>query len=119
MSPYISIFFFFLVAGTVVAALLFLAASLGPKNRTFTKQLPFECGAAAVGSVQQQRFNVSFYLIAVLFLVFDLEVAFMYPWAVVLDELGWPGFVQMCGFILVLAAGLIYAWGRGVFEWNK
>ncbi len=99
--------------------MLFLSSVLGPKNKTATKQLPFECGSVSVGDVRQQRFNVRFYLVAMLFVVFDIEIMFLYPWAVALQELGWYGFNVMLIFVLVLIVGLIYEWKRGVLDWNK
>src|SRR5262245_14851358 len=82
------------VAGFLIT-ILSLATLLGPKNKTKTKQLPFECGSVSVGSAQEQRFNVRFYLVAMLFILFDVEVIFMYPWAVNLDTLGWTGYFEM------------------------
>ncbi len=105
------------VAGFLVT-ILTLASVIGPKNKTVTKQLPFECGAVSVGQVRDQRFNVRFYLVAMLFILFDIEVIFMYPWALVLRDLGMFGFVQMFSFILVLTVGLIYVWKKGVLNWN-
>ncbi len=105
----------FVVAGFLVT-MLALAYILGPKNRSVTKQIPFECGSVSVGDVKQ-RFNVRFYLIAMLFILFDIEVIFMYPWAVVLENIGWYGFVEMLSFMLVLLVGLIYVWRKGILEW--
>jgi NADH-quinone oxidoreductase subunit A len=105
-------------AGGFLVTMLFLASTLGPKHRTRTKQLPFECGSVSVGSVRDTRFNVRFYLVAMLFILFDIEVIFMYPWAVVLKDLGWAGFIEMLTFMAVLLVGLIYVWRKGVFRWN-
>ena len=105
----------FVVAGFLVTMLV-LARVLGPKYRTVTKQIPFECGSIAVGSANQ-RFNVRFYLVAMLFILFDIEVIFMYPWAVVLPQLGWSAFVAMASFMAVLFVGLVYVWRRGVLDW--
>lgn len=80
--------------------------------------LPFECGAVSVGSVREQRFNVRFYLVAMLFILFDIEVIFMYPWAVNLEQLQWPGFLSMLSFVGILTVGLVYVWRKGVLEWN-
>lgn len=106
------------VASGFLITMLFLAATLGPKCRTKTKQLPFECGSVSVGSVSEQRFNVRFYLLAMLFILFDIEVIFMYPWALALPELGVFGFVEMLIFMSVLALGLVYVWKKGVLNWN-
>lgn len=117
-SGYEGILILTFVAAGFLITMLTLAAVLGPKNRTRTKQLPFECGSVSVGSVSEQRFNVRFYLVAMLFILFDIEVIFMYPWALNLTELGVFGFVEMLLFVLVLAVGLIYVWRKGVLNWN-
>ena len=104
------------IAGFLVT-MLFLSSTLGPKNRTKTKQLPFECGSVSVGEVKNQRFNVRFYLVAVLFILFDIEVIFMYPWAVTLESLGWNAFISMLTFMMVLVVGLVYVWRKGVLDW--
>lgn len=107
----------FFITGFLVTMLL-LASYLGPRNKTRTKQLPFECGAVSVGEVREQRFSVRFYLVAMLFILFDVEVIFMYPWAVNLEALGWYGYLQMLSFVLVLVVGLAYVWRKGVLDWN-
>lgn len=119
MNPYIGLLILFVVAAGFAVTMLALASILGPKNRNFTKQLPFECGSVSVGAVEDQRFNVRFYLIAMLFILFDIEVVFLYPWAVVLTELGWFGYNQMLVFVAVLTIGLVYVWKKGVLDWNK
>ena len=118
MNPYVGILVLTLASAGFAITMLALSFLLGPKNKTRTKQLPFECGAVSVGAVSDQRFNVRYYLIAVLFILFDIEVVFMYPWAVVLTEIGWSGFFQMLLFIGMLAIGLIYIWRLGVLDWN-
>jgi NADH-quinone oxidoreductase subunit A len=120
MSPYIGILgIMFVAGGMFLIPVLFLASWLGPKNKTATKQLPFECGAVSVGSVKDQRFNVRFYLVAMLFILFDIEVIFMYPWALVLKQLGMLAFIEMSSFVMVLVVGLIYVWKKGVLDWNE
>lgn len=119
MSPYIGILALFIFAAGFVITMLVLASILGPKNKTATKQLPFECGSVSVGDVGQQRFNVRFYLVAMLFILFDIEVIFLYPWAVSLETIGWFGYVQMLIFIVVLSVGLLYVWRKGVLDWKK
>lgn len=105
------------VAGFLVTMLV-LSSVLGPRNRTKTKQLPFECGSVSVGEVSEQRFNVRFYLVAMLFILFDIEVVFMYPWALVLEKIGWFGFIEMLSFMLILTVGLVYVWRKGILNWN-
>jgi NADH-quinone oxidoreductase subunit A len=117
-DPYVGVLVLMVVAAGFLVTMLTLASVFGPKNRTRTKQLPFECGSVSVGNVTDQRFNVRFYLVAMLFILFDIEVIFMYPWAVNFDHLGMLGFVEMLTFILILAVGLIYVWRKGVLNWN-
>lgn len=119
ISPYIGILVLMVVVAGFLATMLILASVLGPKNRNRTKQLPFECGSVSVGDVNEQRFNVRFYLVAMLFILFDVEVIFMYPWAVSLMDLGWPSFYAMLSFMLVLGVGLIYVWKRGLLDWSR
>ena len=118
MDPYISLIALSVVIAGFIITMLVLSHVVGPKNRTRTKQLPFECGSVSVGSVKDQRFNVRFYLVAMLFILFDIEVIFMYPWALVLESLGRPALWAMFSFIAVLLVGLIYVWRKGVLDWN-
>lgn len=118
LNPYVGMIGLMVVVAGFLVTMLVLASVLGPKHRTRTKQLPFECGSVSVGTVRDQRFNVRFYLVAVLFILFDIEVIFMYPWAVNLEALGWAGFSAMLSFMLVLLVGLIYVWKKGVLNWN-
>ena len=118
MNPYIGLFVIMFFAAGFLITKLVLSSVLGPRNRTKTKQLPFECGSVSVGEVRQMRFNVRFYLVAMLFILFDVEVIFMYPWAVNLSLLGWTGYFAMLSFMAVLAVGLIYVWRKGVLNWN-
>ncbi len=118
MNPYYGLLLLALICAGFLITMLFLSSFLGPKNRNKTKQLPFECGSVSVGNVADQRFNVRFYLVAMLFILFDIEVIFMYPWAVVLPELGWNGYLQMLLFMAVLALGLFYVIKKGVLNWN-
>ena len=118
LNQYLGVLGLMIIAGGFLFIMLFLSSVLGPKHKTVTKQLPFECGSVSVGSMKEQRFNVRFYLVAMLFILFDIEVIFMYPWAVVLESLGWFGFVEMLTFMLVLVVGLVYVWRKGVLDWN-
>ncbi len=115
---YLGIFVMFVLTAGFLVTMLVLSTVLGPRHKTLTKQLPFECGSVSVGDVRQQRFNIRFYLVAMLFILFDIEVIFLYPWAVVFKELGWFGFFEMLTFMLVLGVGLIYVWRKGVLNWN-
>lgn len=118
LNPYLGIFLLTIAATGFLVTMVILSIVLGPKNPTKTKQMPWECGAIPVGSVRDQRFNVRFYLIAMLFILFDIEVVFMYPWAVVLEQLGAFALWQMLSFMAVLVVGFIYVWRKGVLNWN-
>lgn len=119
LSPYAGVLALTIAGAGFLITMLLLASFLGPKNKTPTKDLPFECGSVSTGSVQNSRFNVRFYLVCLLFILFDVEVIFTYPWAVTLRELGWPGFWHMAFFMFILGVGLIYEWRKGVLDWNS
>jgi NADH-quinone oxidoreductase subunit A len=95
-----------------------LGRILGPKNPTPEKQAPYECGMPAVGDARERQ-SVRFYLIAMIFLLFDIEVAFLYPWALALRSLGWTGYLQVVLFTLVLFAGYVYVWKKGALDWSQ
>jgi NADH-quinone oxidoreductase subunit A len=90
---------------------------LAPKKPTPEKLAPYECGMPPVGDARE-RHPVKFYLVAMIFLLFDIEIAFMYPFAMALRELRWTGFIQMVLFFLILFAGYVYVWRKGVFDWG-
>ena len=94
-----------------------LSVLLGPKNPTPEKLAPYECGMPAVGDARE-RHSVKFYLVAMIFLLFDIEIAFLYPWAVSLRALGWAGFIQILTFFLILTVGYVYVWRKGVLDWG-
>lgn len=104
--------------GTILAvALMTVARFLAPTSKNPNKGLPYECGVLPEGDARLP-YNVHFYLIAVLFVLFDLEAVFIYPWAVSLAGLGWLGLIEMFLFIFILLVGYFYAWKKGVFEWE-
>ncbi len=117
MSEYAGLGFFIALATAMVLLLLVLATVLGPRLRFAEKQEPFECGERPIVS-PYQRFNVKFYLVAVSFIIFDVELVFLYPWAVVFKDIGWVGFVAMLIFIFALCVGLAYEWMKGGLDWN-
>jgi NADH-quinone oxidoreductase subunit A len=94
-----------------------LSAVLGPRKPTPEKLAPYECGMPPVGDARERQ-SVKFYLVAMIFLLFDIEVAFLYPWAMALRDLGWPGLVQIVLFMLLLLAGYVYVWRKGAFDWG-
>jgi NADH-quinone oxidoreductase subunit A len=91
---------------------------IGPKHPTPEKLAPYECGMPPVGDARE-RHPVKFYLVAMIFLLFDIEVAFLYPWAMALRELGWMGFMQLIVFFAILLAGYVYVWRKGVLDWGR
>lgn len=116
-SPYFPLLFSFLLAVAVPVAVVAIAAWLGRGRRSPTKLAPYECGIPSPGTTGE-RVRVRFYLVAILFLLFDVEVVFIFPWAVVFRDLGVAGFAPMLLFLLVLAYGLLYVWKRGALEWD-
>jgi NADH-quinone oxidoreductase subunit A len=88
-----------------------------PARRTRTRRLPFESGVS-LGPPHLQRFTISFYLTAMLFVVFDVEIVFLYPLAVVLEQLGWFGFVELAFFLGILAVAYVYIWRKGALRWR-
>ena len=99
------------------ATMIGLSLLLGPKNPTPEKLAPYECGMPAVGNARE-RHSVKFYLVAMIFLLFDIEVAFLYPWAMALRDLGWAGYLQIVTFFLILLVGYVYVWRKGVLDWG-
>jgi NADH-quinone oxidoreductase subunit A len=95
-----------------------LSHLLGPKKPTPEKLAPYECGMPPVGDARE-RHPVKFYLVAMIFLLFDIEVAFLYPFAMALRELQWLGFIQLVVFFAILSAGYVYVWRKGVLDWGK
>jgi NADH-quinone oxidoreductase subunit A len=95
-----------------------LGRLLGPRNPTPEKLAPYECGMPAVGDARERQ-SIRFYLIAMIFLLFDIEVAFLYPWALALRSLGWAGYVQVLLFTLVLVAGYVFVWKKGALDWSQ
>jgi NADH-quinone oxidoreductase subunit A len=115
--PYFSLVVLFAFAGIVVLALLFIAQTVGPKSPNPAKAEPFESGNPPRGDARI-RFSVKFYLVAMLFLIFDIEVVFLYPWAIYFRSLGIPGLVQMGIFLGILIIGFVYVWRKGALEWD-
>ncbi len=117
MSEYLFVIIFAVVALVVVAGILLLSTLLGPRNSTAEKYLPYECGMLP-SEEAKGRFPVRFATIAMLFIIFDIEVVFMYPWAVALDELKLFGVIEMAVFVVILAIAYVFIWGRGGLEWD-
>ncbi len=105
-----------LISTILAGALLSIHLLVGPKRRFAEKNEPFECGERQIVS-PHQRFSVKFYIVAMLFILFDVEAVFIYPWGALFTELGWFGFVEMATFMLMLGGGLAYVWMKGALEW--
>jgi NADH-quinone oxidoreductase subunit A len=107
---------FFALSGTVTGAFILLASVCGPKKPSVVKSEPFECGETPL-SLPIGHLSIKFYLVAILFILFDVELVFLYPWAVVYRGLGASGLVEMVIFLGVLMIGFFYAWDNGALEW--
>ena len=118
LGDYLPILMHLGVVAFVAAAMIGLSAWVGVKRPTREKLAPYECGIDPVGNARE-RFSISFYLVGMLFILFDVEAVFLYPWAVVYQSLKWPGFIEMLVYIAVLAAGYVYIWKKGALDWKK
>ena len=113
---YFFILLFIGLSAVFVGGGLLFSYLIAPHRPNKLKDLPYECGETPVGQAWVQ-FNVGYYLFALLFLIFDVEAAFLYPWAVVLRKVGAAGLIEIGIFLVVLILGLVYAWKKGVLEW--
>jgi NADH-quinone oxidoreductase subunit A len=117
LAEYLPILIFLAVSGAIGVLLLVLGFVLGPSRPDAEKLSPYECGFEAYED-SRMKFDVRYYLVAILFIVFDLEIAFLFPWAVALDSIGVVGLAAMGVFLLVLVVGFIYEWKKGALEWD-
>jgi NADH-quinone oxidoreductase subunit A len=117
MTTWFPVLITFIFAAIVVGVMVSINSIIGPKRPSAIKSEAFECGNPSSGSAWG-RFSVRFYLTALLFLIFDVDLVFLYPWAVEIRKLGMFGFVEAVVFIAILAIGLIYAWQRGALDWD-
>src|SRR5215468_8073668 len=106
-----------LIAMTIAGALILISFLLGKKVKNRVKDMPYECGIAPTGSARE-RFSVKFYLVGMLFIVFDIEAVFLYPWVVVYREFKMAAFVEMLIFIALILAGFFYVWKKGALDWS-
>lgn len=116
-DPYFSVLLLLVIALAMSVGFVFLSQALGPKRYDRVKYSVYECGVDPL-TPASVRVSVKFYLVALLFILFDLEAAFLYPWAVLYRQLGLFGLIEMGIFILILLAGLVYAWKKGALEWQ-
>jgi NADH-quinone oxidoreductase subunit A len=117
MLDWLLILILMVLAAAFGGGSLVLSRFLGPRNPTPEKSAPYECGMPAVGDARERQ-SIRFYLIAMIFLLFDIEVAFLYPWALALRSLGWSGYMQVVLFTAVLLAGYLYIWKKGALDWS-
>ena len=118
-NEYLGLLVAFIIAVGIATLIILLNALLGPKNKmSAVKGEPFECGKDPI-RIQTGHFSVKFYLIAMFFILFDVEIVWLFPWATILRSLGWPGIFEMFTFIFVLVLGFVYAWKKGALEWEK
>ena len=117
LSDYLSIIIFFFISLFLSIGFIFINFLASPKNPDPEKLSAYECGFEAFSDSRIQ-FDVRFYLVAILFIIFDLEVAFLFPWAISLGSIGLFGFWSMMIFLLILTIGFIYEWKKGALEWE-
>jgi NADH-quinone oxidoreductase subunit A len=117
LGDYLPILLFLILATGLGIVLLVLGKVLGPRRPESEKLSPYECGFEAFEDARM-KFDVRYYLIAILFIVFDLEIAFVFPWAVIFRDLGMLGLVEMGIFLGLLLLGYVYAWKKGALEWE-
>jgi len=117
LMEYLPILVFITIAGGIALAMVGSSLILARQNPYAEKLSAYECGFEAFDDARR-RFDVRFYLVAILFIIFDLEVAFLFPWAVSLGDIGWFGFLSMVGFLGVLTVGFVYEWCKGALDWE-
>ena len=118
LSEYLPILLLFVIASAFAVGSLVVSSLVGPRAPNPTKLAAYESGNEPLADVKGTRFSVKFYMVAMLFLIFDIEAVFLYPWAVVLRELGWFGLANMAVFVVVLGVAFVYEIGRGGLEWD-
>ena len=117
LQNYLPVLIFIVIGFGLGTVMLLVGAILGPRRPYAEKLSPYECGFEAFED-SRMKFDVRYYLVAILFIIFDLEIAFLFPWAVVLDKIGTFGFSAMMVFLGVLVIGFIYEWKKGALEWE-
>jgi NADH-quinone oxidoreductase subunit A len=117
LAEYFPILLFIAVGLAVGVAPLVLGKLLGPNRPDPEKLSPYECGFDAFEDARM-KFDVRYYLVAILFILFDLEIAFLFPWAAVINDIGLPGYLAMMLFLAILTVGFIYEWMKGALEWE-
>ena len=118
LASYLPLFMMLAVAAALALTFFGLTSIFGPRNPSKEKSLPYESGSESVGA-KHVRLSVKFYLTAILFVVFDIEAVFLYPWAVNFKALGWFGYIEMAVFAATLVVGLAYIWKKGALDWES
>ncbi len=116
-GAYLPLLVLFAISAVTAVGMVVLTHILNPRRQTAQKEMPYESGMIPLGDTRA-RFSVKFYMVAISFIVFDLETVFLIPWAVQAKALGWGAFVAMLIFVIVLAVGLLYEWKKGGLEWD-
>jgi NADH-quinone oxidoreductase subunit A len=116
VDAYVPILIFVLVAIAFGVVTLLLARLIAPQRYGRVKLAPYECGIEPKTDARD-RYSIRYYLVAMLFVIFDVETVFMYPWAVILDELAWFGLIEILVFLFILVVGYFYAWREGALDW--
>ncbi len=117
LTEYLSILIFLLFALIFASLMISVGFTVGPKNPDPEKNSPYECGFNPFED-SRMKFDIRYYLVAILFIIFDLEIAFLFPWAIVIHEIGLTGLIAMAIFLLILTVGFIYEWKKGALEWD-
>ena len=117
LDAYIPVFLFILVALGFAIFTLMVAGLVHPRRYNRVKLQPYECGIEPLTDARD-RYSVRYYLVAMLFVIFDVETVFMFPWAVIMDELALFGLIEMLVFLFILVVGYVYAWRKGALEWT-
>ncbi len=117
LAPYFPVLLFILVGIGLGGGLIGVGKLLSPHKPDVEKNSPYECGFEAFEDARM-KFDVRYYLVAILFIIFDLETAFLFPWGVALRDVGWPGFMAMIVFILEFVLGFVFLWKKGALDWE-
>jgi len=117
LANYFPILVFLVIGFGLAAVMIMMGAMLGPHRPNSDKLAPYECGFEAFED-SRMKFDVRYYLVAILFILFDLEIAFLFPWAIVLDQIGTFGMLAMLVFLAILTIGFVYEWKKGALEWE-
>ena len=117
LQNYLSILIFIIISACLAFVLIIIPFIINKSNPDKEKLSTYECGFESFGNAKK-KFDIRFYLVSILFIIFDLEIAFLFPWAVMLKEIGLIGFWSMIAFIITLTIGFIYEWKKGALEWE-